>query len=126
MFIVGAVRANGVKRPGPVTFTEADWLTVPPVPVTVRLYKVVPAGETVRGVFAVSGRFPGWTTPVPLPKSPVSWALPPAAMRTGLAVKLRMMGLGFAVRVTVAVAVLVGSAALATFTVAVPVVKGAR
>jgi len=65
----------------------------------VRVYVVVTAGETLTAVPLVAGRLPGVITPVPLSKTPVRLASPPAFTAVGLAVKLVMAGTEGEVRV---------------------------
>jgi len=60
--------------------------------VTVRIYVVVCAGETLTAVPLVTVMFPGVMTPVPLAKTPVRLADPPAVTAVGLAVKLVIVG----------------------------------
>jgi hypothetical protein len=60
--------------------------------VTVRIYIVVCAGETLTAVPLVTVIFPGVMTPVPLAKTPVRLADPPAVTAVGLAVKLVIVG----------------------------------
>jgi hypothetical protein len=53
---------------------------------------VVTDGVTLTGVPLVSARSPGVMTPVPLAKTPVREAVPPAVIDVGLAMKLVMAG----------------------------------
>ena len=60
------------------------------------------AGVTLTAVPLVTGRFPGVMTPVPLAKTPVKLAVAPAAIDTGFATKLAIVGAAaFTVTVTV-------------------------
>ena len=86
---------NATVGVGPEIFTVtvAVWLTgVPAEFVTVRVYVVVTAGETLTAVPLLAGRLPGVITPVPLSKTPVRLDVPPGFTAVGLAVKLVMTG----------------------------------
>jgi hypothetical protein len=75
------------------TVTIAVWLTETPAEfVTVRVYAVVSDGLTLIAVPLVTARFPGVMMPVPLAKTPVKLADPPAVIDVGFAVKLVIAG----------------------------------